>query len=237
MAITLLPATVTWGEAKKRVARVIGSPTNAEALLLAAEMLQTALEDLANERDWRWLQMTYSTTTDANGLLTLPTRCKKIYDLQCGGNTLIPCPRRYYNQARPQAESVGGAYFYIAFNTAETGKVQTIDPVASATATVGYVRMLDVPADVLKGTTSDASVLDVPEPYQNYVVALAKHLIASELEPESSALSTKWRAFAREGIAKAKMQDQYMQEEVVFIPSSLAGGWPLSLLQGPQEGQ
>ena len=135
--------------------------------------------------------------------------------------TLRPLRRRFYDRAVGANEfsTVTPPMYYDIFLVGSKGKIRLLPPPGAAdTMQLRYYRRMAVAS-----ATADATVLDVPQDYEGYLIAWAKwHFITDKGEGRSSQGQT-WIAFAQEGI-KTMLSDQTRvpDEDLGFVPGHYA---------------
>lgn len=161
------------------------------------------------------------TTVSANrDCYDLPSDFKSMYSVRMGERWLQPANRRIYDRSvlSPEAGTTVG---YDMFLAGRIGKVRLLpSPNGTETLQLRYYRRLDIPTSV------DATgTVDVPQDYDDYVVAWAKWHFLSDRDDTRERGAT-WLSLAQEGLAImiSDMRNQ-PDEEVRFVPGA-AGGWP-----------
>lgn len=221
MPLTLNPSQLTWGQAKTRVARAGGVEADTDWLLVAQDAIKTALHRIENAssrfqgRDWSWLFVTAGPLTTTNSLITLPGTFKKEFSARAGSTPLIWMPQRVYDRANP-SNTGDGPLYYTMFNSANTGTLEVLPPVANGTSiNVRYWRRIDdTPAN-------DSELLDVPQQYEDIVIALAKAALLADKDPESPGLAY-WENLGRDMLVDAVANDVTAPDaDEMMVPGDL----------------
>lgn len=228
------PSTLTWAQAKARVARVSGSQLDLDMLLVAGYALEEAIRYWEEIRNWKYL-LTSETITFVvgTGLYSLQALFKNPYSARTETNprNLSYIDRNMYNLLRPTQKDGAGndilgiPAYYTLFSWEDTGKIELLPyPNAVDTCRLNYYRRHVIPAAITTGlTTSDASIVDFPVIYQTTLLALGRMFYLAD-KGGSQERMTFWTKIAQDQIARAKGNDEFIPSaDVGFVPGSQIG--------------
>ena len=135
---------------------------------------------------------------------------------------LRPANRRFYDRSVVDEYAASTPIWYDLFAGFQKGKVRLLPPPAAAdTLQIRYYRRMTVPT-----STATADVLDIPQDYDDYLIAWAKwHFLTDKNEGRSEQAMT-WLTFAKEGLATMlREQTENPDEMVMFTPDASLGVW------------
>lgn len=214
---------MTWLQAQDDVAASLGNAGEANSRALAAACLKDVIRDMNAAREWTWLQRSTTGNVTTDGLITLPSRAKKIYDLVVANITLQPASQRDRDRLVNPNTGVGGTRYYTDYNTAESNKLEVFDhPTTTAAYTLRYLSLITL-------SYADADVVDVPESVMGYILARARADYVARVDGTSPKLAVfqaqaneRWRRIVRDDT------DSKPDEEIVMLPGHLWPGAPLT---------
>lgn len=138
--------------------------------------------------------------------------------------TLRPVGRRLYDRSIGSEQQSSSVWNYDLFMVGSVGKIRILPPPDAADVLLlRYHRRMNIPT-----TTATATVVDIPQDYEPYVIAWSKwHFLTDKGEGRTEQAKT-WFAFAQEGLA-TMVRDQTARpdEDLRFIPGQFAGGFNL----------
>lgn len=217
-------SSLTWGQAKARVARS-GSGSNVpENLVVAGEALQETIQFWNARKHWRFLHVLADDITLVSGTAeyALPTNCKTVYAAWLEGvrQPLHHVEPRLRGEAGYITPSNGLPTMYEVFNTATTGNITLVPTPDSATygpLVVYYYR------DMVSHA-SDTDILDCPARYEHAIIAGARVRYLA-LKGDESAKIQVWNKMAEEGLMYAIGDDNNQPDmNKGFIPEAVIGG-------------
>jgi hypothetical protein len=209
-------ATLTWDDAARRAARVIGGANDPETLDVAKEALSEILQEWNAEKEWRFTQIIAPaiTVTADTARYALPTTFKKPYDAYLGNDHR----KLEYLEGR-RFDAMGGeasfrkAVGYMLYNVGTTGEIELFGtPVAGdvpETLIVRYYRLIDT-----VGNGED--LLDIPAAYVPALLAGTRALLCAE---RADTALNYWEAKYRIRLAAAKVDDARIPDEVLGFVS------------------
>lgn len=208
-------SSITFSQAKSRVADTAGASSSTAELTRAGYAVQAAFQDWNNDEAWAFLGKSSTALTVTSGAATLPTDFKYMYGgiITNTNQPLYPISQALMDIAT-FAGSVGTPAFYSLFKGGLAGSYQikiTPTPTDGSTITLNYHRSMAIP-------TADSDVLDIPQDYENYLLAEAKYLYLLDKggEPERAA---GWKDYYESGKRKAIMaESRRPQESKLLIP-------------------
>lgn len=193
-------STVTWLAAKQRILRPVDKQGDTNSLTAAGDILQGIIFTLNNKRAWKWTQNVTTATVGTDGLMTVPTRFKRFYGVNLGGQALRQLERRDVLRQNPLGESVGGVLYYVPFNLTTTSQVEVLDhPSAAASATLYYTKLITVPA-------ADVDTFEVPEDFMDYIILKGKQMVCADFGGSDGQIST-YRAEALDALRGLLLDD------------------------------
>ena len=219
-------STMTFGQAKTRIATSLGGQGDVNVLTLSGYALQHAIRYISGQKDWNW------TLTPATPIplvvgtqdYALPTDFKKIYDAKIPGyRELIYCDIREYNRA-DWAGSMDSPCYYTVVNygTPRLTYLRFLPaPVSDpGDVQVAYFRNISMPS-------LDATTLDIPAVYENMIIFLAKGYLLADRDAEN-ARTAFWLGRGEDEMKRFKADDDYQPDrETRLIPAAewMRPGW------------
>ena len=155
----------------------------------------------------------------------LPSDWKAEYTVRLLGaqRTLRPTGRRFYDRSITSEQQTASVWNYDLFMVGSVGKIRLLPPPPTADVLLmRYYRRMTVPT-----TTATASVLDVPQDYEAYLISWAKwHFLADKGEGRGEQIKT-WFSLAQEGlVTMLREQTRRPDQDLAFIPGQFVyGGW------------
>jgi hypothetical protein len=232
------PSTVTWAQAKSRVASVAGSSADTDQLPLAGYFLEEAFRNWEAVKDWKYLLTNIDISiTSGTSLYDLPTDFRKIYSVRISvGNprVLAYIDKRDYDKLRPNQSGSSTPYGYMLDHQwrigSTGGQIELVPPNASTdTLTVIYYRTTTIPAGILAGTTaSDALTLDIPLHYHSAILSWARALYLANKGGDDQRQAF-WMKMAQDQVLKARSADEWVPDDSPgFSPGSTRATLPYS---------
>lgn len=213
------PTTITWGQGKNRVASVAGSAGDSDQLALAGYFLTEALQNWEAAKNWKYLITSTSISiTSGTSTYDLPADFKKPYSLRTtttSPRVLEYIDKRFYDQLRPNQSGSTIPTGYMLIDKDGLGKFELV-PANNLTDTLlmYYYRRHTIPSGIIAGTTaSDATVMDFPAAYTNYLFAWARALYLANKGGEDQRMDF-WMRLAVDGLAKARGEDEFLPDDV-----------------------
>lgn len=157
------------------------------------------------------------TGTFTRDMYDLPSDYKAMYSVRLltSQKTLRPVGRRLYDRSVLNEQQVTTMNFYDLFMVGGAGRIRILPPPAAADRLLmRYYRRMTIPT-----TTATADAIDVPQDYENYVMAWAKwHFLVDKSEGRGEQLAT-WHTLGDEGL-KVMLADQtdVPDEDLMFHP-------------------
>ena len=156
----------------------------------------------------------------------LPTDYKNLYSarLLASPQALRPVGRRLYDRSVGSEQQASTPALYDLFMVGGTGRIRILPPPAAAeTLLIRYYRRLTIPT-----TTATAEAIDIPQDYENYLLADAKwRFLLDKSEGRGEQLTT-WHTLADEGL-KVMLADEtdLPDEDLMFHPGHMSP-WPMN---------
>lgn len=210
-------STMSWTEASRRVARVVGGRSDPDALEAARDFLRETLQDWDTRRDWRYLH----TIADDIAIVPgdegadLPSAFKKPYNAYLDGISPLTYIERFeWDKRTAGIPGPGQPAFYSLFNVENRGRIE-LWPHSSISATlkVLYTRS--------PGFVADDEPLDIPERWEGYILAGARYRLVGSKEGSEKAQF--WKKEYEDGVGKAVADDNR-------IPDRFEGFRPMATL-------
>lgn len=228
--MTFVPSAILLSDARVRVAEQAGVGNDTDWLTRADRAIQAACKHFNNAGDWDFLRTTasdisvisgtsdYSVPNDTSGYPHLIF--KRPYDVRLvGGNAriLYPMDLRLYDQV-DWTQSGGVPCYYTTFTTASAGTIRLIpSPTVNDTLRIKYYRRISIPTTV-------AQPLDVPEGYEEYLLAWASAFLLAT-KGQYGDRQAFWLNYANNGLATMKRdQEDNPDREDVILPPPMAPG-------------
>ena len=220
--ITQNQNTLTWTQAMADVAGVLGNAGDPPQEAIAKSCIQDVLRDMNSAREWTFLCQTTTGNVTTDGLITLPSRTKKIYALTVDSRVMEYMNQRDWLKQVDLTQSLGGTAAYLDYNTAVTNTIEVRD---HPNGTVAYVLYWLGLLTVTPSTNGD--VVDVPESIMAYILAQAKADYVARIDSSSPKLqffiaqaTQRWRRIVRDDEASKPDQDLRMVPGYLF-PSEM----------------
>jgi len=216
------PSTLSWGQAKTRVAGVAGSAGDSDQLIMAGYFLEEAFRAFEAAKDWKYLfASTTISITAGTSDYNLPSDFRKIYNVRVSvGNprVLQYIDKRDYDLLRPDQSAVTTptGYMLTGLWNNSPGKI-TLVPNNALTDSmiVNYYRNITIPDAIVQGTTaSDSATLDIPIFYQGFLLAWARALYLASKGGEEERQRF-WANLAQEGLLKARAADEFVPDDLL----------------------
>lgn len=213
-------SSITFSQAKSRIARAIGGQGDAAVLGAAGEALTMAISEWNMKRDWNWALTPAADIPTVIGTqdYVLPTNVKKIYEVHIGNppRSLAFIDEREYKRSRWDQTIRGLPIWYTS--------------IYAGTPLTSYIRLYPIPASVIAVTvryfrnlaapTLDADTLDIPAIYENGLLWLAKALFLADRDAENARTGF-WQQKADHIMTKAiEQDDREPDRETRLIPAA-----------------
>ena len=166
--------------------------------------------------------------TATRDMYDLPTDWKTPYSFKMlsGKYALYPMVRRIYDRSQPDEFVTTTPIYYDVFQTGTKGKIRLLNPPAgSDILLMRYHRRMATAT-----ATADATVIDIPQDYDEYLISWAKwHFLVDKAEGRAEQATT-WLSLANEGL-KTMLADQTDQpdQDLMITP----GAYSYSVNVGP----
>jgi hypothetical protein len=199
-------STLTFNDAQTRVAQSAALQGNTDLLTRAGQAVQFAFQHWNNVQAWPYL---LKVGTGINVVPTvqdyaLPSDFKEVYDVRLTAlnRTLQYLPRRQYDRAVwNQTAQNDPTHYTLYLSGLDTGQITLIGiPSNSDVLVLRYYRRMSMPVQ-------SNDVLDIPQDYENYILALAKSFFLIDVGAPSERVAF-WQGMAKEGIQIAKGSEQ-----------------------------
>lgn len=199
-------SSITFLQAKTRIARSIGGQGDAAVLGAAGESLNQAVSEWNMKRDWNWTLTTAADIPTVVGTqdYVLPTNVKKMYEVHIGSpaRSLAYIDEREYKRSRWDQTIRGLPIWYT--------------EIFSGTPLTTYIRLYPIPASVVNvsvryfrnmaAMSADGDTLDIPAVYENGLLWLGKALFLADRDAENARTGF-WQQKADAIMNKAIEQD------------------------------
>lgn len=223
-------STLTGQEAVNRVLDATGDRADPNIRDRALRSLRSAMQKWNNKTFWDWAR-TYAPLTFSSGSAALPSDVRAIYNLKVDGRVCLYMNARAYELMTDNGQELwtiyGQPYIYdVAWHTSAestsgwTVELQQPANSDSSGANLRYYRRLTMPTD------TSGSTLDVPEDYEEGVLAWASyHYLLNHGGDPRSERTIMWKQAAEEALTDAVRANQNVPDEnVILQPSNVSPG-------------
>lgn len=208
---------LSWQQAAAQVVSVLGNAGDTPQESIAKLLIQDIIRDLNSSREWSWLQQVTNATVTSSGLITLPTRTKKVYAVVVDKKTLEYVNERDWLREVDLQQAIGATICYSGYNTSITNKIEVRDhPSVDKPYILYYLSLISI------DTASDP--IDVPESIMAYILAKAKSDYVATIDSSSPKLQF-YTALAEQRYRRIVRDDEDSQpdQDLAFKPGYL---WP-----------
>jgi len=214
-----LPTTVTYAQAKARVARSIQGSSQANALSEAGECIGDAVR-WWNHRDWKLLMdEAASITVSANvSDYDLPTDFKHAYTVRLAQAPLFFLSQRDWDRYVYDQTGTSGSTHYTTARVGAENKIRLVPtPSAEDTLSINYYKALTIPSQ-------DDAELGWPDMWVEPILSYARSLLCAERG--MTAKSQFYMAQALAGYRRCRAQDLVQPDQEITQQPAPNGAYP-----------
>lgn len=215
---TYLPTSMTLGEAKARVARVVSGSSSPDMLQVAEEAIQDALRRWARYHNWSYLNVQHPDITVVAGTAdyTLDANFQSPLSVRLTGaarRLLYHIDQRFYDRSRWDQTASELPRFYSLFLLGQERKIRIIPtPIAGDVLSIRYHRTFVIP-------TGDDGLLDAPDTYIDGILDLARARVLAD-RPGSETRRDYFASMAEDAMQRARFMDLNVADENdSFVPA------------------